>query len=80
MTRKIALEFVRDVLLQNPDAETFGDIYDALARAATTRSFHNLGHAELQLAGISFSLYGTDHLAQLIAEVQASRGKSQTIH
>lgn len=78
MASKIAVEFVRNVLLQNPHAQTFGDIYDALTRAATTRSFHNLGHEELHLAGISFSLHGTHHLAQLIAEVQTG-GLNQDI-
>ncbi|GAB4463349.1 MAG: hypothetical protein Kow0031_41430 [Anaerolineae bacterium] len=76
MANKIAVEFVRNVLLQNPNAKSFGDIYDALTRAASTRSFHNLGHTELNLAGISFSLHGMDQLAQLIAEVQ-STGMSQ---
>jgi hypothetical protein len=78
MASKVAVEFVRDVLSQNPNATSFGDIYDALTRAASTRSFHNLGHTELNLAGISFSLHGMDQLAQLIAEVQSS-GLSQDI-
>ena len=70
MTSKLAVEFVRNVMLQNPDAKSFVDIYDALTWAASTRSFYNLGHEELSLAGISFSLHRTQHLEQLIAEAQ----------
>lgn len=72
MASKIAVEFVRNVLLHNPDAKSFGDIYDALTRAASTRSFHNLGHKELNMAGISFSLHSTHQLAQIIDEVQSA--------
>jgi hypothetical protein len=70
MANRIAVEFVRDILSQNPGANNFGDIYDAMTRAACTRSFRNLGHAELSMAGISFSLLSFSHLEHLIAEVQ----------
>ncbi len=70
---KIAAEFVRDTLKQNPEARSFGDIYDAMSRAAYSRSFHNLGCEELALAGISFSLLDTGKLEHLITEVQESQ-------
>ncbi len=69
---KIAVEFVRYVLEQNPNAEKFVDIYDAMSRMACARSFHNLGHAELAMAGISFSLLDTSKLELLIVEAQRS--------
>ena len=69
---KIAQEFVRNVLRQNPNANNFGKIYDAMSRAACNRSFHNLGHEELALAGISFSLLNINKLEHLITEVQQS--------
>ena len=56
---KIAVEFVRYILQQNPDADDFEKIYDAMSRTACARSFHNLGYEELSLAGISFSLLHT---------------------
>ena len=67
---KIAVEFVRHVLEQNPAADDFVDIYDALSRAACARSFHNLGHTELAMAGISFSLLDTQNLESLISEAR----------
>ena len=72
MANRVAVEFVRDILIQNPNACTFGDIYDAMSRAACTRSFRNLGHQELSTVGISFSLLSTNKLEQLITEVQQS--------
>ena len=69
---KIAVEFVRYVLEQNPNADNFVAIYDAMSRAACARSFHNLGHEELAMAGISFSLLETKMLEYLIAEAQKS--------
>ena len=69
---KIAVEFVRYVLEQNPNADNFVAIYDAMSRAACARSFHNLGHEELALAGVSFSLLETKMLEYLIAEAQKS--------
>jgi hypothetical protein len=69
---KIALEFVRHILKTNPNADNFGAIYDAMSRAACTRSFHNLGYEELALAGISFSLLATKELERLIAEARQS--------
>lgn len=71
---KIAVEFVRYVLQQNPQAVDFTAIYDAMSRAACARSFHNLGHAELAIAGISFSLLNTSKLEHLITEAQQSFG------
>lgn len=70
---KIAIEFVRYVLEQNPNANDFVVIYDAMSRAACARSFHNLGHKELALAGISFSLLDTSNLERLITEAQKIR-------
>jgi hypothetical protein len=67
---KIAVEFVRYVLEQNPKADNFVAIYDAMSRAACARSFHNLGHEELAMAGISFSLLDTNKLEELIAQAQ----------
>jgi hypothetical protein len=67
---KIAVEFVRYVLEQNPNADNFVAIYDAMSRAACARSFHNLGHEELAMAGVSFSLLETKMLEYLIAEAQ----------
>jgi hypothetical protein len=70
MNNKIAVEFVRYVLQQNPDANDFAVIYDAMSRTACARSFHNLGHEELAMAGISFSLLNTNKLELLISEAQ----------
>ncbi len=67
---KIAVEFVRYVLEQNPKADNFVAIYDAMSRTACARSFHNLGHEELAMAGISFSLLDTNKLEELIAQAQ----------
>lgn len=74
---KIAVEFIRYVLEQNPSAENFVAIYDAMSRAACARSFHNLGHQELAMAGISFSLLDTSRLESLILEARklVSSGK-----
>ena len=69
-SNKIAVEFIRYVLQQNPDADDFATIYDAMSRAACSRSFHNLGHEELALAGVSFSLLNTNKLESLISEAQ----------
>jgi hypothetical protein len=72
MMNKIAVEFVRYVLTQNPEADSFVGIYDAMSRTACSRSFHNLGHTELAMAGISFSLLDTSKLESLITEAQRS--------
>ena len=71
-SNKIAVEFVRYVLQQNPGAHEFVAIYDAMSRTACARSFHNLGHAELAMAGISFSLLDTSILENLISEAKSS--------
>jgi hypothetical protein len=71
-SNKIAVEFVRYVLQQNPEADNFVTIYDAMSRAACARSFHNLGHEELAIAGVSFSLLDTSKLENLISEAQPS--------
>lgn len=71
---KIAVEFVRYVLEQNPKADDFVAIYDAMSRAACARSFHNLGHEELAMAGISFSLLDTSKLEELIGQAQKLSG------
>jgi hypothetical protein len=67
---KIAVEFVRYVLEKNPEADSFVAIYDAMARTACARSFHNLGYEELSLAGVSFSLLETNRLEHLISEAR----------
>ena len=69
---KVATEFIKYVLTQNPDVTNFVEIYDAMSRTACSRSFHNLGYEELALAGISFSLLNTKQLEHLISKVQAS--------
>jgi hypothetical protein len=71
LSNKIAIEFVRFVLEQNPEAEDFVTIYDAMSRIACARSFHNLGYEELSLAGVSFSLLDTNLLERLITEAQS---------
>ena len=71
---KIAVEFARYVLEQNPGANDFVIIYDAMSRAACARSFHNLGYEELEMAGVSFSLLNTYQLELLISEAQKSVG------
>ncbi len=75
--KKIAVEFVRHVLQQNPDADDFTTIYDAMSRTACARSFHNLGYEELALAGISFSLLNTNKLEHLIVEARQSPSSNQ---
>ncbi len=72
MTSKIAVEFVRNVLTHNPEAKSFGAIYDAMWRTASARSFYNLGYEELAMAGLSFSLLSFNKLEHLIHEVQES--------
>lgn len=69
-SNKIAVEFIRYVLQQNPGADNFAAIYDAMSRTACSRSFHNLGYSELALAGVSFSLLNTYKLETLISEAQ----------
>lgn len=69
---RIAVEFVRYVLQQNPHVDSFVGIYDALSRTASARSFHNLGYQELYIAGISFSLLDTGKLEHLISEARQS--------
>ena len=68
----IAVEFIRYVLQQNPNVDNFVSVYDAMSRAACARSFHNLGHEELAMAGISFSLLDTRNLENLISEARQS--------
>lgn len=67
---RIAVEFVRYVLQQNPHVDSFVGIYDAMSRTASARSFHNLGYQELYMAGISFSLLDTGKLEHLISEAR----------
>jgi hypothetical protein len=69
---RIAVEFVRYVLKQNPEADSFVAIYDAMSRTACARSFHNLGYEELSMAGVSFSLLDTNKLEHLISEARRS--------
>ena len=67
---KVAVEFVRYVLQQYPEADDFAVIYDAMSRTACARSFQNLGYEELASAGVSFSLLNTNKLEHLISEAQ----------
>lgn len=69
-SNKIAVEFVRHVLRRHPGANSFPTIYDAMSREACLRSFHNLGHQELAIAGVSFSLLDTSKLENLISEAR----------
>lgn len=69
---QIALEFARFVLQDQPADADFLKIYDAMSRAATGRTFRNLGHQELAQLGISFSLLGTQDLEILINEARKS--------
>ena len=62
----VALEFVRFVLRQNPDATDFASRYDALTRAASARAFRDLGYRELAELGVSFSLSATGRLEEMI--------------
>lgn len=70
MVNKIALEFAQYVLKQNPKAKSFVAMYDAMSRAATFRSFRNLGRDELARLGISFSLLATGKLEHVIEEAR----------
>jgi hypothetical protein len=70
LKNSIALEFVRFVLDQNPMAKDFGAIYDAMSRTASRAAFRNLGHDELSIAGISFSLHAMDYLEKLVEEAR----------
>ena len=78
MINKIAIEFAQFILQQNPNANSFATIYDAMSRAACTRSFRNLGREELAQAGISFSLLATSKLEQIISAAQRSRSVEGT--
>jgi len=69
-SNKIAVEFARYVLQQNPGVDNFAMLYDAMSRTASARSFHNLGYEELALAGVSFSLLDTRKLEILISEAK----------
>lgn len=71
-SNRIAVEFVRHILEQNPQASDFVAVYDAMSRAACARSFHNLGYEELAMAGVSFSLLDTSKLENLISEARNS--------
>jgi len=70
LVNQIALEFAQYVLKQNPKANTFVAMYDAMSRAATFRSFRNLGREELARLGISFSLLATGALEHVIEEAR----------
>ena len=72
MVNQLALEFTRYVLRKNPQAKTFGTIYDAMSLAASHRAFRNLGREELSRIGVSFSLLSTGNLDALIKEGQRS--------
>ena len=72
MVNKIALEFAQYVLRQNPKAKSFVAMYDAMSRAATFRSFRNLGREELAGLGISFSLLATEKLEHVIEEARTA--------
>ena len=65
----VAVAFVRHVLQQNPHVRDFGPLYDAMSRTASARSFRQMGYAELARVGISFSLFNTGQLEQLVNEI-----------
>ncbi|GIK40392.1 MAG: hypothetical protein BroJett011_42250 [Chloroflexota bacterium] len=67
-TNQVALEFACFVLKKEPADSDFLHLYDAMSRAAASRSFRNLGHQELAQLGVSFSLLQTETLEHLIAE------------
>lgn len=67
---QIALEFACFVLRNEPTDAGFLHLYDAMSRAASGRSFRNLGHQELAQVGISFSLLETAKLEDLIIEAR----------
>jgi hypothetical protein len=69
---QVALGFVHFVLQQNPQIQSFVEIYDAMTHTASARSFYNLGYEELSVVGISFSLLNTDKLELLISEARKS--------
>lgn len=69
-TNQVALEFACFVLRNAPVDADFLHLYDAMSRAASRRSFRNLGHQELAQVGISFSLLGTGNLEALIMEAR----------
>jgi hypothetical protein len=66
----VALEFAHFVLQSQPADAGFLEIYDAMSRAATRRSFRGLGLAELAQVGVSFSLLATANLEALIKEAR----------
>jgi hypothetical protein len=68
----IALQFVRFVLEHNPGVTEFATLYDAMARAASHRSFCSLGYQELREVGISFALTHLDKLEALVHEACAT--------
>jgi hypothetical protein len=72
LVNRIALEFVQYILQQNPSNSSFGTMYDEMSRAASARSFRNLGREELARAGISFSLLATNKLEFIISEARRS--------
>jgi hypothetical protein len=72
LVNRIALEFAQYILQQNPNANNFGTMYDAMSRAASARTFRNLGREELARAGISFSLLATNKLEHIISEARRS--------
>ena len=65
----VALEFVLSVVRQNRTAD-FADLCDAMAFAATMRTFRNMGYRELAKVGVSFSLLRRQELAALVAEAR----------
>jgi len=67
-----ALAFTRYVLQHNPRANSFETIYDAMVRAACSRSFENLSYQELASEGVSFSLLETRRLEVLLTEARKS--------
>ena len=72
MSNPTALQFVRFVLERNPGVTEFATLYDAMARAASHRSFCSLGYQELREVGISFALTHLDKLEALVHEACAT--------
>jgi hypothetical protein len=65
----VAVAFVQHVIQQHPHLRDFGPLYDAMSRTASARSFRRMGYAELARVGISFALFNTGQLEQLINEI-----------
>ena len=67
---QIGLDYVTFVIEGIDPQSTYGDIYNALSRAAGLRAFRGMGYSDLTQIGISFALGGTAHLYHLVDVAQ----------